>query len=416
MLKSISIKNFKSVHDLELELGRVNIFIGENGCGKTSILEAIGLASAVMSNKLDQEFLVSRGIRVTDSKLMKSAFNEIDTSKAISLKLTNTTDDFIQYDINYLNKTWQVEIIESNLKIKPTDQFFRNMVQTFVESDDLKKQFKKRSKKKKSDDSEQLIAEFAAFMSEHLNAKFKNAESNDLKTDLINTHNIQIKEKYNFENFLIYTPENYFLRRFEEEGQISPIGVRGEGLFKHIVQLVEEHPEKIKDLVENLKLINWFDGLEIPSDLSFSEMRLNIKDRFIKETISYFDQRSANEGFLYLLFYFTLFVSHETPEFFAIDNVDNSLNPKLCRELITRLIKLAKEENKQVILTTHNPAILDGLDLDDIEQRLFVVYRNADGQTKTKRVKSPKPIKGIDTVRLSEAFIRGYIGGLPKNF
>ena len=77
---------------------------------------------------------------------------------------------------------------------------------------------------------------------------------------------------------------------------------------------------------------------------------------------------------------------------------------------------MAKENNKQVILTTHNPSILDGLDLSDDEQRLFVIYRNADGNTIAKRVQQPTSIPGINTVRLSEAFIRGYLGGLPKNF
>jgi len=132
--------------------------------------------------------------------------------------------------------------------------------------------------------------------------------------------------------------------------------------------------------------------------------------------LEYFDQRSANEGFLYLLFYFTLFISPYTPNFFAIDNIDNALNPKLGAELIRQLTTIAKENGKQAILTTHNPAILDGLDLTDDDQRLFTIYRNADGHTVAKRVKPPKKVKGVETIRLSEAYIRGYLGGIPKNF
>ena len=79
-------------------------------------------------------------------------------------------------------------------------------------------------------------------------------------------------------------------------------------------------------------------------------------------------------------------------------------------------MKLAKENNKQVIITTHNPAVLDGLDLHDDEQRLLVVDRNKDGHTRAHRVDPPKPVAGQAPVSLSEAFMRGYIGGLPKNF
>ena len=66
-------------------------------------------------------------------------------------------------------------------------------------------------------------------------------------------------------------------------------------------------------------------------------------------------------------------------KFFAIENIDTAFNPKLCREVIKRLIELAKKHDKQIIATTHNPAILDGLDLRDDEQKLMVVQRSIDG-------------------------------------
>ena len=45
-IKKISIKSFKTLNDVEFDPGRVNVFIGANGAGKTTILEAIGLLSA----------------------------------------------------------------------------------------------------------------------------------------------------------------------------------------------------------------------------------------------------------------------------------------------------------------------------------------------------------------------------------
>lgn len=51
MVKTIKIENFKSVQNLEIELGRLTVFIGENGCGKSNILEAITMGSAAAANK-----------------------------------------------------------------------------------------------------------------------------------------------------------------------------------------------------------------------------------------------------------------------------------------------------------------------------------------------------------------------------
>lgn len=140
-----------------------------------------------------------------------------------------------------------------------------------------------------------------------------------------------------------------------------------------------------------------------------------MRDRYLDENLQNFDHRGTNEGFFFLLFYFLLFNSELTPQFFAIDNIDASLNPKLCEKLIRELTVLAKNTNKQAIPTTHNPAVLDGLDLNDDEQRLFVVSRGRDGTTKVKRIQKPEPVNGSH-VRMSELFIRGLIGGLPKGF
>ena len=48
-LKKITFGNFKSLYNAEFEPGRVNVFIGANGAGKSTILEAIGLLSHVVS-------------------------------------------------------------------------------------------------------------------------------------------------------------------------------------------------------------------------------------------------------------------------------------------------------------------------------------------------------------------------------
>ena len=379
MLKKITIQNYKSVQNLNIELGRFNVFIGENGCGKSNILEAIAIGSAALENKLDNEFLVARGIRSTEPDMMVSRFDKANLEKNILVDFEDERDKRLSLKLNYYE--------QDNWKVL-----------SYID-----------------DEGERATERINSAYS-----TFSIGSDSPTLNQFINHNNIT--------PFLIYAPENYFLRRFEEEGQIRPLGIRGEGLFKHLVDLFRTQPNVLHEIKTNLKLIDWFDDFEIPQDLFFGEKRINIRDRFLPNDLAYFDQRSANEGFLYLLFYFTLFISPKTPRFFAIDNIDNALNPKLCAKLISTLTNLAAIHQKQVILTTHNPAVLDGLDLTDKNavldgldltndnQRLFVVYRNADGHTTTKRVMPPKSIEGVTPVRLSEAFIRGYLGGLPKNF
>ncbi len=70
MIRSVRVQNYKSLANLALELGRVTVLIGANGSGKSNILEAIALASAASQDKLDNEFLISRGIRATETRFM----------------------------------------------------------------------------------------------------------------------------------------------------------------------------------------------------------------------------------------------------------------------------------------------------------------------------------------------------------
>ena len=389
MVKEIKIQNYKSVQDLTLELGRINVLIGANGCGKSNILEAIAFGSAAADNKLDKEFLSARGIRVTEPKAMRSGFGREFQNKTINIKFEHDVEIILEHD-NMPFSNWKINMAgKVRLMQEEVERITSYVmdVKNGVKNDKIEEYGVKDLIEKI-----QLLNDF--------NAKSKRFE------DII--------AKY--QNFLIYAPENTFLRKFEDDEKTSPIGIRGEGLFDLLNEMNQNQPEEFQEIIENLELIDWFDGFEIPKDLVFTERRIRIKDRFLEEGLQYFDQRSSNEGFLFLMFYFALFISKYTPKFFAIDNIDASLNPKLCIELIKILTKLAKKHDKQVIFTTHNPAILDGLNLNDDEVRLLVVNRNIHGHTKVKRVLKKEMPEGVEPLRLSEQFLRGYLGGLPKNF
>jgi predicted ATPase len=406
MLKEIRIQNYKSIQKLKLELGRVTVLIGENGCGKSNILEAIALASAAANDKLDNEFLAARGIRVTEPRFMRSAFEIENLDKEIKIDIKeNDGADFscILHNDNSPYSQWV------NKKSASYIASFKNQVQ---QEQDILNIFQIILL---LDDRNTILSAIKSLENLSLN------QENEIVKNLV-VGTLKLKSEtlkpffYLLNKFTIYSPENQALRTFEKEGQIQPLGINGEGLFKLINILNADNPDKLNQIKGKLRLIDWFKDFEIPQNLSAMQTSLQITDRYLNADLSYFDQRSSNEGFLFLLFYFTLFISELTPKFFAIDNIDASLNPRLCRRLIEELVELAKKHDKQVIFTTHNPAVLDGLDLDDDEQRLLVISRNQLGYTKARRILNPEPLDGQEPVDLSEAFLRGYIGGLPKNF
>jgi predicted ATPase len=380
MIKEIKIENFKSIQSLDLELGRLNVFIGANGSGKSNILEGIVFGAVAAKGVLSREFLATRGVRITDKQYFTSGFNQINTN-TFSVSFSNQVKEDIKYIFDTTNDIWTV-VADDALKtelVTENNADFEKLLLTMYKS-----AWNKLSETEFENASQRFIA--------------------DLKIG-------NFTDRLRLQDFMIFAPENYFLRRFEEETQIKPLGIRGEGLFSHLVKIITERPKRFENIQNHLSVIDWFESLDIPNHLIVTEARLDFKDQFLNDGLMSIDQRSVNEGILYLLFYLTLFISDDTPKFFAIDNIDNAMNPKLGSELIRILSKLAKEHDKQVILTTHNPSVLDGLDLSDDEQRLFVISRNKSGHTQAIRV----PHRASEE-RLSTRFIRGSIGGLPKNF
>jgi predicted ATPase len=415
MVDSIHIKNFKSVVDLELDLGYFNVLIGENGCGKSNILEGIALGSSVGGNELEVDLLSRVGIRVVDSKFMLSGFDDHSNNSTIEIGYTENGQNRIQIikPLGEYKKNWPVDHYGSDYVFDTIRKIFSI----------LKTEESLETRKEKVYTLIELQIEDVDFVSELIDSY----ESTIKKTNDINLaqrliypalevvlENKTFFHDETFDEFIIYSPEQSNLRKFVDSNQILPIGINGEGLFQYLKYLAsnKKREKQLFEIIQNLALLDWYSDLYIPDGLLSNEYRLEIRDKYIKEALGTFDQRSTNEGFLYLLFYFTLFTSKETPAFFAIDNIDTALNPKLCSELIRQLAKLAKKHKKQVILTTHNPAVLDGLNLKDDGQRLFVVRRNEEGHTKAKRIEY-KPER---TMKLSEVWTKGFIGGLPDNF
>ena len=348
MINEISIHNFKSIVSLDLELGRFNVIIGPNGCGKSNILEAISFASAAVQNKLDYEYLVNRDVRMAEPKFMVNAFEEDEDE---------TGNDFIRIEGRCDNKPFICHVAY-DVKLRK----WRNA--GFV-----------------IDDFKSLLESMISPVSD-------------------------------LTGFLTYRPTEHFLRKAFETS-IFPLGVHGEGLLKYLKEAVgEKNVALFEEINEGLFLLDWFDGFRIPDDLLTNEYRLSIGDRFLKDSLHYFDEKSTNEGFLFLLFYLTLFNSKDTPRFFAIDNIESALNPKLMTKLTDYLVGRAFANDKQVIVTTHSPFVLDALDLSNDDVRLFVARRNIDGHTRLERI----PYREYRTMKLSQLWMSGLIGGLPDNF
>jgi AAA15 family ATPase/GTPase len=397
MLKRLHISNYKSIYDETIELGRFNVFIGENGSGKTNALEALGMASAASENKLSNDELALKGIRVAKPTITFSSF----------LGEQQKDEILIEYEDENHNEPILITNIFSNNNAKDIFSKWKLKYKIFNkskgESINYEDSFLPLFDKMKNDVDDNLKSEILDFT-----AILKEMEVGFLKQSLI-------------KNFKIYNLSTQTLRGIGGTSRAIP-GIQGENLDRLIESFNEEERAKLEAYAY---FISWLDKIEIDSEdshkrnghkLDRSTSVLYFRDKFMQKKNNLFSAENANEGVLHILFYLALFISKHTSKLLGIDNIETALNPELCRKLTEQLVKLSKENDRQVLITTHSPSALDGLDLHDDEQRLFKVYRNRKGHTKVKRIqlKPDQKLNG-EGLKLSELWMRNYIGAIPQN-
>lgn len=99
MVKSVSIKNFKSLKDVSFESKRVNIFIGEPNTGKSNLLEALGTFSLNLENYK----------QVLRYRTLYDLFFDNDISEPISI-----TAGSYHLDITFRNEKCEFRVSDNN--------------------------------------------------------------------------------------------------------------------------------------------------------------------------------------------------------------------------------------------------------------------------------------------------------------
>lgn len=387
-LKKISFGNFKSLYAASFEPGKVNVFIGANGSGKSTILEGIGLLSAAMTDRVDAASLQRKGIRLSVPALYKSNFKSIGRLKPtvdLSLEWDDDSSDVYQYDVHLTTPTdteyWKYH----------SEAFFQNGKKLWGRS----------------------------------NASIQQS-SNYIGFFLIDD-NIGVGQKIaeDFSAYGIFQPNTVTLRgTVPDTAQTNPIGLNGGRLAEAIKTLLRT--EEGEAFFGNLYLDDVLDMIDWAADITVaapkkSNINANVPttrniiaftDRYMKNTVQ-FTGYDASEGALYVLFMLALAMHPQAPAIFAVDSFDHALNPRLAKKMMEVFCDQILKQKKHVFLTTHNPLVLDGLDLCNDDIRLFTVDRSSNGYAQIKRVQVSREL--IDEGQpLSRLWINGRLGGVPN--
>ena len=387
MIKSVIVQGFKSVFDLTLDLGRINVFIGSNGSGKSNILEAIGVLSAAAKGRVDDEALRYRGVRPGLPVLYKSSFSSDKTPAHIMLEAIS--DDGVDFRTALLNPLGEP---------KPAWAF----------------------------KTEYLSANGVELVSDGVRNK-KNLNPESGLTALRMVEFLPGSPEYrmlsDLQGYGIYCPNTPTLRGLVPDPQSrEPLGLSGGRLaeaFEELKAMAPEVVDHIQDMIEwasDITVTKYVSNILSPS-VPRADKTIRFTDRFMRENRNTLSASDASEGALYILFYAVLALSSKAPGLFAIDNFDQALNPRMVSHITSKFCAwiLSNVNSPQVLLTAHNAAVLDGLDLSNPEIMLFVVDRNNRGHTSVRRLEAtPELVKLNNKYPLSRLWMMGQLGGVPE--
>ena len=390
-LKKISIGNFKSLYQVSFEPGKVNVFIGANGSGKSTILEAIGLLSAAMTDRVDASSLQRKGVRLSASSLYKSNFKTIDKTKL-------TLDFSLEWEEKEKSDVFRYDV---HLTTPKDTDYWKYHSEVFFQ--------KKKKKWGRSNASQKQSNNYIGF--------FLIDENQELAEGR--------KIAQSFRNYGIFQPNTMTLRgTIPDPNQMTPIGLNGGRLAEALQDLMKEIEDQLflgkLPMDDVLELIDWAStiSVDVPKkkninpNIPTTRQIIEFSDRFMKDSAR-FTGYDASEGALYVLFMLCLAMHPQSPAIFAVDSFDHALNPRLAKKMIQVFCEQVIENNKHVFLTTHNPLVLDGLDLSNEDVRLFAVDRDKYGYARIKRIKVSREL--IDEGQpLSRLWINGRIGGVPE--
>ncbi len=408
MIDQIQIRGFKSIENVAFEPGRVNVLIGANGSGKSNLLEAIGVLSAAVSGRVDDEALLRRGVRPGVPALYKCSFPDIKAPPHIFF---GARQQPISFEVSLYNP------IESP---SPVWRFH---------TEGLKK------------------GSVVCFGRSHRMAKKFNPEAGLIASKMVEMKDDEtLRFLSSLRDFAIYTPDTQVLRGIVGDAQQRPpIGLSGGQLAVAIADVLRQrrliifrgaraddgNDPKISDFLrkvylDSLSLIDWAKSYSaarasetpISPSAGTTEGVIRFKDRFMKSGRDVLSGYDASEGALYVLFHAALAAHPKSPLACAVDNADHGLNPRLARSLFSKVCDwyLNSPYSRQIFLTTHNPLSLDGLPLHDDQVRLFTVSRTEKGRTVLNRVVLDERIQEMADRgwTLSRLWVMGHLGGVAN--
>lgn len=295
MIDTINIKNFKNIQDLSLKLDNLNVLVGSNNSGKSSILQGIQFAISVAQTTNFENSRWSNdklATSLTPEQLIYTPFRDV-------------------YSLAYGGK------LKTNLE----EAIIVELIQ---------------------DEPQQSTS-----------VLIRKGKNKNIATELRNRQLGDSLRRIE-QPFSIYVPGLAGVPAFEElksPAIVRRAAARGDAnnVFRNIIWLLKSDGESWNTFIDDVQDI--FPGVQLRADFNIE------RDQYL--TVEVINQShelpvdAAGTGFLQIIQILS-YINIYKPKLLLLDEPDAHLHPNNQRKLAKKLNKMASERNFQIIISTHS--------------------------------------------------------------
>ncbi|MDP1605502.1 MAG: AAA family ATPase [Rhodocyclaceae bacterium] len=332
MLESLRIQNFKAVRDSGVvKLGPLTAFIGNNGAGKSSLIEAIETYQAIVGRGMDEAMQRFMGFEHVQNK-----FAKLDAPMRFDLRLRGP-----------FGKT--------RLQMAAGSDAARNSYAILDEEVDCK--------------NHQIIQSFLEHEQKHFRQRWQQGFSM-LGGDV---HLMEYANQIESWQFLALTPDRmgYPLPQKRTGGRVR-LARDGANIAEFLLELRELDRNAMEGIIETMAFVLPYARDIQPSVTSELERKAWLQ---LTEADFKVPGWMLSTGTLRLLALLALLRHPNPPPLIVVEEIENGLDPRSIHLIVEEIRNAVLDGVTQVIVTTHSPYLLDLLTLE----HLVLVERDGKG-------------------------------------
>lgn len=338
MIKSLEIKNFKAIDNAKIKLTPLTAFIGYNGTGKSSMLEALETFQSIVSNGLDKAIQPWRLFEHIHYKGKKK--NRWFLKNEIPFKYAP-----MEFSFNVkLNTKSSLNPLRFSTSIAE-DKSINGLIY-FIEEKVKYKQFER----SRDADNHYITQEKQAAW-----------DYPDQSILIAETETRKFVESWQFLSMNTFLMGNPYPQK-KTGGKIT-LNKDGSNLAEYVLSIRDANPDAFEGIIETIKYILPYASDIQPTITQELENRVYMQ---LSEQDFKLPGWLLSTGTLKVLALLSVFRNPNPAPLIAIEEIENGLDPRTINLIINEIREFIKDKKSQVIITTHSPYLLDLLHLSQV--------------------------------------------------